>query len=102
MKLAILRGQTHKDYLRTTSAREVAEYQALNLIDPLFIGERVDRAAALIASTMFNMMRSTDAEPMSVADCTPDYSAWITAKSEKDISDEYDQWYAAQIGTGLI
>jgi hypothetical protein len=94
LKLALLRGCTHAEFLRTTSAREVAEYRALNLIDPLFVGDRIDRAAAMVASTVYNMMRGPDTDAASVADFVPDYEKWLIdpPKSAGELSDEYDAW----------
>jgi hypothetical protein len=99
-----MRGVSHAEFLRTTSAREVAEYQALNLIDPLYVGDRIDRAAAMIASTTYNMMRGTDQDAATVADFIPDYSRWLSdpPKSADELSDEYDAWHADQKAKGFI
>jgi hypothetical protein len=76
LKLALKRGMNHEQFLRETSAREVREYMALNLIDPVFEGERIERAVAALYALTYNVNRDPDKTPAaSVSDCIPDYSA---------------------------
>jgi hypothetical protein len=98
LKLALKRGISHDEFLRTTSAREVAEYQALNSIDPLWDGERLERAIGGQTSLIYNVNRSENADATTVADWIPDYAAWLTTptRTDEEVSDEFDRWYAAQ------
>lgn len=103
MRLALMRGVSHKEFLRTTSSREIGEYWALHKIDPLFDGPRVEQAIAGLSSLTFNMARDPDkADPMTAADFTPDHTAWLTAKTPEQASDEFDAWHAEQKKKGLI
>jgi hypothetical protein len=91
-----MRGVSHADLLRTTSAKEIAEYRALHLIDPLWDGERIENSLASLSNLTFNLNRHPDTEATTVKDWTPDYAAWTQAKSDEQLSDEFDRWYEQQ------
>jgi hypothetical protein len=54
MKLALARGLSHYEFLQTTSAKEIREYQALDSIDPLFDGDRLDILFARLELAVIN------------------------------------------------
>jgi hypothetical protein len=94
--MALLRGVSHQEFLRTTSAREVQEYRALNTIDPIFMGDRIDAAAATVANVTFNMMKSSETTATSIQDWLPDYAAWLRdaeQEKEQEVMDQLDIWF---------
>jgi hypothetical protein len=100
--MALARGISHAEFLRTTSAREVAEYRALHRIDPLWDAERTEYAVAQLTNVYFNRNKSEEASPTTPLDWMPNYTAWLTAKSQAEESDEFDRWQAEQIAKGII
>jgi hypothetical protein len=100
LRLALARGISHSQLLHTTSAKELSEYRALNLINPLFDGDRIDQGNAMVANIIFNMLRDPSVKPTSIVEWMPDYEARFKPQEETqdDIALAFDAW-AVQINT---
>jgi hypothetical protein len=96
MKMALRRGMSHREYLANTSAMEVAEYMALDIIDPIFDGDRFEAAIGQLSSLTYNINRGENTEATSATDWMPNYAARLTAKTTEQLSDEFDKWYEQQ------
>ena len=89
MKVALLRGLSHSEYLASTSHREVVEYRALNCIDPIFPWERIEAYIAQLTALIFNINKREDAKSTGHTDWIFDYAYGYRERRQAESTSEF-------------
>lgn len=75
-------GRTVRELLGALDSRELSEWMAFDLVDPIG-GRRGDIQAAVVASTLANVWRGKETNAFEIGDFIPDFGVQLDEKPQQ-------------------